>query len=156
MGILDEAKSLTKLFRFKWLFLPVVFLLSVLNVGLKEKIISRVVPAVRYKKAPPCLVEAILDMVNWRVTKNIVSMAEDEFRTVELIDENQIRNYASKFVFVYGKNDHWAPKDAYETNKVKFPDCDMSLVDIPHAFVMEKEHTDVIINIIVDKLNDSK
>lgn len=102
MGQLEEAKKVSRMFHIKYLLRFIAFVLSLLSDTIKKKLVNYLVPEVRDRKAPNCIADAVIEMVDWRVLRNIGDMAQDEFRNVEQMDEVLLNQISHKLVIIYG------------------------------------------------------
>lgn len=155
MGVLPQAKKMLRFFHIRYLFLLVVFALSALKRSWKSSLFNIIDPDAT-KKAHACYEEAVLELVNWRVMRNVMDMAQDEFKQVQELDDRLIGDNLSRLSFIYSDNDNWAPMSYYEDMKKQFSDGDFELVNHPHAFVSTIASTESVADLVLLRLSNLK
>lgn len=106
---------------------------------------------------PAKSVKAVQEMLNPKVLRRLIHLAEEEMKCVKEADHEIISKYAAKLWFYYGANDGWAPKKFYENMISKYPDLNAQLCQrgLRHAFVLKDDIT--MAHIVGDLINeDSK
>lgn len=143
-------KDLKFLSFFKFLFYPLMFLLSFL----RDEILANIINVIQGKRLhqPACVMEALLQMVDWKVIRNVIVMAEDEMVQVQERCDRFIGENRHKLTFVYCLEDRWAPLKFYRDLK-RTHETDMVILDTAiHAFVMDTRITKDVVLLVADRV----
>lgn len=145
------ARVMSPLFFFKYLVMPIIFILSLLKDEILIQMIIMFIDDAR--RCPRCIIAGFLQVVNARCLKNIVDMAQDEFRQVQERNDRFISQELSKLTFVYCPEDRWAPLSYYRDLKRSYPRGDIILMNTAiHAFVTDMHVTKSIIDLITNRI----
>lgn len=143
-------KDLKLISFFKYLFYPIMFLLSFL----RDEILINIINTCQGKKLhqPACIMEALLQMVDWKVIRNVIVMAEDEMIQVQERCDRFIGENRHKLTFVYCLEDRWAPLKFYRDLK-RTHETDIVILDTAiHAFVMDTRITKDVVLLVSDRV----
>jgi len=152
MGDLPAAKSFKVLFMFKHFVFFIIFLLSSLSRATQDRIRGWFARS-NHEMNPQCARDGVLELVNWKVLKHVVSMAQDEFRQVYHLDERLIEENLDKLVSVFAEVDRWAPVEHAVIMKKLFPEGQIEMLNkVPHDFVMRTDHTDIVVDFMLDRI----
>ncbi|XP_071649079.1 lipid droplet-associated hydrolase [Temnothorax longispinosus] len=106
---------------------------------------------------PPKSIRAVREMLNPRVLRRIINLANEEMKYVKEADHETISKHADKLWLYYGAKDGWAPVKYYRNIVSKHPDLNAQVCQrgFRHSFVL---NDDVDMGrIIADLINeDSK
>jgi len=124
-----------------WLIscLPRSFLGNVVKLWLQFKLLN-------FNSSTPYLTDACLgatlDLINPRVVKNVLHLADTELQTVLDLDYDLINELKDDLWFYYGAKDHWVPLEYHENLVKNVPDVDAEICsqNIAHAFVLSASH----------------
>ncbi|KAG6616999.1 uncharacterized protein IUM83_04755 [Phytophthora cinnamomi] len=106
-------------------------------VSLRRWIVRRVVGS----KTSETLQLASLSLVNATVMRNVLGMAADEMKDVANLDEEIVKEFEDKTLFVYSTVDEWVPAEFMQEYQVRFPNAQHRVVPQAHAFMMETNGT---------------
>lgn len=149
-----NGKRFAELFKERFCLVP-IYLTQLLPDRLSELVLSKLVFSNEAYSSN--LVPTLLQLNNATVVRNVIALAEDEFRWVKRRDDATISRNAAKLTIVYGREDGWAPFDFYEQVRNVHPDCDVRYEEsFRHSFSAFREATDFISKLIAAKLLDKK
>ncbi|KAG2766541.1 hypothetical protein JG687_00015213 [Phytophthora cactorum] len=84
---------------------------------------------------------ASLSLVNSSVMRNVLGMAANEMKDVTELDNELVKKFESKTLFVYSTVDEWVPAEFVQEYQVRFPNGQHRVVPQAHAFMMETNGT---------------
>lgn len=135
---------------FKFLFYPIMFILSLL----RDEILINIIKTFQGKRPhqPECIIEGMIQMVDWKVIRNVIVMAEDEMVQVQERCDRFIDEIKHKLSLVYCLEDRWAPLKFYRDFKRSHV-TDVEILDTAiHAFVMDSLITKDVVHHVADRL----
>lgn len=139
-------KSLSFLLHFRGLLYALVMVLSLMKDEIVLRLLPYLMPDLQKNKTPDCMYEGMLQLVNWHVVRNMLTLARDESKQVQERDDLFLQRNLSKFSLFYCVDDHWAPISFYRGLKRRFPECYTELMDtVSHSFVTDKRMTEEVV-----------
>ncbi|KAL3669383.1 hypothetical protein V7S43_005779 [Phytophthora oleae] len=84
---------------------------------------------------------ASLSLVNSSVMRNVLGMAANEMKDVTELDNDLVKSFEDKTLFVYSTVDEWVPAEFVQEYQVHFPNAQHRVVPQAHAFMMESNGT---------------
>ncbi|KAG6617177.1 uncharacterized protein IUM83_04773 [Phytophthora cinnamomi] len=73
--------------------------------------------------------------------RNVLGMAADGMKDVANLDEEIVKKFEDKTLFVYSTVDEWVPTEFLQEYQVRFPNAQHRVVPQAHAFMMETNKT---------------
>lgn len=104
---------------------------------------------------PSCVIHSATNLFSPNCLRALVHMTKCEFTQVKDPNLEAIEANAQKLTILYGEKDHWAPVPFFERLRARAsPSVDMRLClgQIDHAFVIDREGTEMIAKLTVDIL----
>jgi hypothetical protein len=145
-------KSLSFALHFRFLFYAVVMILSLMKDEIVVRLLPYLVPDLRKKRTPDCMFEGILQLNDWHVVRNILTLSVDESHQVQERDDFFLKQNLDRISLFYCAEDKWAPLNLYRSLKRRFPDCYSELIDtVTHSFVMDKQMTEEVVSRVVKR-----
>lgn len=160
MPAIDHLGSTTNATFFKGLFKIryVIFGLLMLTSNLVPERLSKIVIRtffqllLRRKDIMDCLVDGVYEIDDWKISRNMMELGEDEFATVLQRDDATIGANIDRMTILYGNNDGWATKSMYESMKDTYPTADIEFLEgARHAFFCNRAATRVVTDSIVKR-----
>lgn len=159
MPVLEKFTSLPGwntvrfLYLFRYFIYGIVFVLSLLRDDILTNLFPKMISSFS-RRTPTCAYSGVLQLINWNVLRNILTLTQDEASQVQDLDDSFLTRNLSKLSFIYCVDDHWAPLRCYRSLKKKFPEGNFVIVDtLQHAFVMDSKQTDDIGHCISRRIN---
>lgn len=139
-------RSMSLMLHFRFFFYIVMMVLSLLKDEIVVRMMPHVIPDMSTSRTPECMYEGVLQLVNWRVIRNMLTLSRDESKQVQERDDLFLHKNLDKFSLFYAIDDRWAPLSLYRGLKRRFPACYTDLMDsVTHAFVMDKRMTEDVV-----------
>lgn len=144
------ANDLKVIAFFRFFFYSIMFFLSLL----RDEILVNIHTFLQGLRPhqPDCIIEASLQMVDWRVIRNVIVMARDEIVQVQERCDRFICENRHKLTFVYCPEDRWSPLKFYRDLK-RVHDTDTLILDTAiHAFVVDTRITRDVAALVTDRV----
>lgn len=143
-------KSLRLMLYFRGFLYALVMVLSLMKDEIVVRLLPYLVPDLKKHRTPECMYEGMLQLVDWHVVRNMLTLARDESKQVQERDDLFLQKNLHKFSLMYCVDDHWAPINLYRGLRRRFPDCYTELLDtVSHSFVSDKKMTEEVVSRIV-------
>ena len=110
----------------------------------------------RNRTLPECVIKSAMNLLNPDCLRALIHMTVSEFREVLRPNIKAMEKCHEKVTILYGENDHWAPVEYYNDLKASISDkvdARLCLGQIDHAFVIDRQGTESISNIVVDEIS---
>lgn len=134
------------------LLYAMVMLLSLMKDEIALRFLPYLVPDLKRNRTPECVYEGCLQLVDWHVVRNILTLTRDEANQVQDRDDYFLYKNLNKFSLLYCVDDKWSPMNLYRGLKRRFPECYTEVMDtVTHSFVTDKKMTEEVVARIVKR-----
>lgn len=84
-----------------------------------------------------------------RAVENCIALSKDEFKEIQVRDDNIFKNIQHMSTLIYALRDEWVPKACYEDIKATYPNVHAVMrEDINHSFPIIENQLEIVFNIM--------
>jgi len=153
----DTSEALKYKFLFGWFKYPLLglsYILDQLSDDYKQKLVAFMLRMGGEKDVPQCVLTSATNLLNPNCLRSLIHMSLIEFKTVNQLNREAIERNEQKLTFLYGDCDQWCPLEYYRRIHLLYPNCDIRLClkHMNHAFVMNRESTSKVCQLIVHQM----
>ena len=146
-------KALSFMLYFRALFYVLVLLLSLLKDDIALRLMTHLSSDLKRHRTPDCVLEGLLQLLDWRVARNILTLAADEAVQVQERDDCFLHRSLQHLSLFYSVDDQWSPLTLFRNLKRRFPSCYAEVMDtVSHSFVTDRRMTDEVVTRVVARL----
>ena len=145
-----------QLFKLKYIVFAFVYMLSTfVNRKVAHYMLDKFLKT--FFGAPDCFTRGTLEIINWKVIRNVIELAQDEFDKVKERDDETIRENINNLTFIYAEQDGWATKHHYDDLRSTYPDGDIKYFEkVWHVFYLDKTSSEQVADVLIQRIQNKR